>query len=89
MRLLLTLLCYYTQIQNLHSCVQVINDFVSPEHVAKCFSLTQELRSSKDQVNYEDKLQVKMNPFIYGCKQTNWQICKYLFILTYMSCDYH
>eukprot|EP00066_Takifugu_rubripes_P028264 XP_011617530.1 PREDICTED: lysine-specific demethylase 3A-like isoform X1 [Takifugu rubripes] len=45
------------QVQNLHSCVQVINDFVSPEHVAKCFSLTQELRSSKDQVNYEDKLQ--------------------------------
>lgn len=84
MWLLLTLLWYYIQVQNLHSCVQVINDFVSPEHVAKCFSLTQEL-----QVNYEDKLQVKMNPFIYECKQTNRQICKYLFILTYMSCDYH
>uniref|UniRef100_A0A674MWP9 Probable JmjC domain-containing histone demethylation protein 2C n=1 Tax=Takifugu rubripes TaxID=31033 RepID=A0A674MWP9_TAKRU len=53
------------QVQNLHSCVQVINDFVSPEHVAKCFSLTQELRSSKDQVNYEDKLQVKN--ILYHC----------------------
>lgn len=66
--MLLTLLCYNTQVQNLHSCVQVINDFVSPEHVAKSFSLTQELRSSKDQVNYEDKLQVIMNPFIYKLK---------------------
>ncbi|XP_013882982.1 probable JmjC domain-containing histone demethylation protein 2C [Austrofundulus limnaeus] len=47
------------QVQNLHSCVQVINDFVSPEHVAQSFHLTQELRSSKEEVNYEDKLQVK------------------------------
>ncbi|GLD73028.1 probable JmjC domain-containing histone demethylation protein 2C [Lates japonicus] len=47
------------QVQNLHSCVQVINDFVSPEHVANSFHLTQELRPSKEEVNYEDKLQVK------------------------------
>ncbi|XP_041124944.1 probable JmjC domain-containing histone demethylation protein 2C isoform X2 [Polyodon spathula] len=47
------------QVQNLHSCVQVINDFVSPEHVVHSFHLTQELRSSKEEVNYEDKLQVK------------------------------
>ncbi|XP_030631900.1 probable JmjC domain-containing histone demethylation protein 2C isoform X2 [Chanos chanos] len=47
------------QVQNLHSCVQVINDFVSPEHVAHSFHLTQELRSSKEEINYEDKLQVK------------------------------
>ncbi|KAF7641938.1 hypothetical protein LDENG_00268010, partial [Lucifuga dentata] len=45
------------QVQNLHSCVQVINDFVSPEHVSSCFQLTQELRV-RDEVNYEDKLQV-------------------------------
>ncbi|KAF0025000.1 hypothetical protein F2P81_021881, partial [Scophthalmus maximus] len=45
------------QVQNLHSCVQVINDFVSPEHVANSFNLTQELRPSKEEVNYEDKLQ--------------------------------
>lgn len=46
------------QVQNLHSCVQVINDFVSPEHVANSFHLTQELRPNKEEVNYEDKLQV-------------------------------
>lgn len=47
------------QVQNLHSCIQVINDFVSPEHVGHSFHLTQELRSSKEEMNYEDKLQVK------------------------------
>lgn len=47
------------QVQNLHSCVQVINDFVSPEHVVHSFHLTQELRSSKEEINYEDKLQVQ------------------------------
>lgn len=51
-----------SQVQNLHSCVQVINDFVSPEHVSNSFHLTQELRPSKEEVNYEDKLQV-MNAF--------------------------
>ncbi|RVE60017.1 hypothetical protein OJAV_G00194630 [Oryzias javanicus] len=53
------------QIQNLHSCVQVINDFVSPEHVVKSFHLTQELRPNKEEVNYEDKLQVKN--ILYHC----------------------
>ncbi|XP_024153899.1 probable JmjC domain-containing histone demethylation protein 2C isoform X2 [Oryzias melastigma] len=53
------------QIQNLHSCVQVINDFVSPEHVVKSFQLTQELRPNKEEVNYEDKLQVKN--ILYHC----------------------
>uniref|UniRef100_A0AAY4ERJ0 JmjC domain-containing protein n=1 Tax=Denticeps clupeoides TaxID=299321 RepID=A0AAY4ERJ0_9TELE len=46
------------QVLNLHSCVQVITDFVSPEHAHNSYYLTQELRSSKDLVNYEDKLQV-------------------------------
>lgn len=49
------------QVQNLHSCVQVINDFVSPEHVANSFHLTQELRPNKEEVNYEDKLQVQQH----------------------------
>ncbi|KAL0964722.1 hypothetical protein UPYG_G00328040 [Umbra pygmaea] len=53
------------QVQNLHSCVQVINDFVSPEHVFQSFHLTQELRSSKEEINYEDKLQVKN--ILYHC----------------------
>ena len=53
-----------SQVQNLHSCVQVINDFVSPEHVANSFHLTQELRPSKEEVNYEDKLQVSVVSFV-------------------------
>lgn len=53
------------QVQNLHSCVQVINDFVSPEHVARSFHLTQELRANRDEINYEDKLQVKN--ILYHC----------------------
>lgn len=53
------------QVQNLHSCIQVINDFVSPEHVANSFQLTQELRPTKEEVNYEDKLQVKN--ILYHC----------------------
>lgn len=43
---------------NLHSCIQVNVDFVSPEHAHNSYYLTQELRLLKDQVNYEDKLQV-------------------------------
>lgn len=48
----------YVQVMNLHSCIQVNVDFVSPEHAHNSYYLTQELRSIKDQVNYEDKLQV-------------------------------
>ncbi|XP_034021083.1 probable JmjC domain-containing histone demethylation protein 2C [Thalassophryne amazonica] len=53
------------QVQNLHSCVQVINDFVSPEHVTNSFHLTQELSPNNEEVNYEDKLQVKN--ILYHC----------------------
>lgn len=44
--------------QNFHSCVQVTEDFVSPEHLVQSFHLTQELRLSKEEINYDDKLQV-------------------------------
>ncbi|KAM9325387.1 putative JmjC domain-containing histone demethylation protein 2C [Gastrophryne carolinensis] len=47
------------QVQNFHSCVQVTQDFVSPEHLVHSFHLTQELRHSKDEINFDDKLQVK------------------------------
>uniref|UniRef100_A0A8C5M3C5 Probable JmjC domain-containing histone demethylation protein 2C n=1 Tax=Leptobrachium leishanense TaxID=445787 RepID=A0A8C5M3C5_9ANUR len=47
------------QVQNFHSCVQVTQDFVSPEHLVQSFHLTQELRLSKEEINYDDKLQVK------------------------------
>ncbi|XP_066475890.1 probable JmjC domain-containing histone demethylation protein 2C isoform X2 [Tiliqua scincoides] len=47
------------QVQNFHSCVQVTEDFVSPEHLVQSFHLTQELRLSKEEINYDDKLQIK------------------------------
>lgn len=43
---------------NLHSCIQVNVDFVSPEHAHNSYYLTQELRPLRDLMNYEDKLQV-------------------------------
>ncbi|KAK2878595.1 hypothetical protein Q8A67_019386 [Cirrhinus molitorella] len=55
------------QVMNLHSCIQVNVDFVSPEHAHNSYFLTQELRHLKDQVNYEDKLQVK-NIFYHSVK---------------------
>ncbi|KAM5142381.1 putative JmjC domain-containing histone demethylation protein 2C isoform 2-T2 [Mantella aurantiaca] len=47
------------QVQNFHSCVHVTQDFVSPEHLVHSFHLTQELRISKEEINFDDKLQVK------------------------------
>ncbi|XP_029787615.1 probable JmjC domain-containing histone demethylation protein 2C isoform X7 [Suricata suricatta] len=47
------------QVQNFHSCIQVTEDFVSPEHLLQSFHLTQELRLLKEEINYDDKLQVK------------------------------
>ncbi|XP_044276340.1 probable JmjC domain-containing histone demethylation protein 2C isoform X1 [Varanus komodoensis] len=47
------------QVQNFHSCIQVMEDFVSPEHLVQSFHLTQELRLSKEEINYDDKLQIK------------------------------
>ncbi|XP_033004820.1 probable JmjC domain-containing histone demethylation protein 2C isoform X2 [Lacerta agilis] len=47
------------QVQNFHSCIQVTEDFVSPEHLIQSFHLTQELRLSKEEINYDDKLQIK------------------------------
>lgn len=48
------------QVRNLHSCVKVAEDFVSPENIAHCFKLTQEFRHLTDShTNHEDKLQIK------------------------------
>ncbi|XP_030058985.1 putative JmjC domain-containing histone demethylation protein 2C [Microcaecilia unicolor] len=47
------------QVQNFHSCIQVTEDFVSPEHLVQSFHLTQDLRLSKEEINYDDKLQIK------------------------------
>lgn len=48
------------QVRNLHNCIKVAEDFVSPENVSHCFHLTQEFRDLSDShTNHEDKLQIK------------------------------
>ena len=48
------------QVRNLHNCVKVAEDFVSPENVSQCFHLTQEFRDlTESHSNHEDKLQIK------------------------------
>jgi len=48
------------QVQNLHNCIKIAEDFVSPENVSQCFHLTQEFRQLSDtHTNHEDKLQIK------------------------------
>lgn len=50
----------HLQVRNLHNCVKVAEDFVSPENVSHCFHLTQEFRDLSDtHTNHEDKLQIK------------------------------
>ena len=47
------------QVRNLHSCIKIAEDFVSPENLQFCFKLTQEFRHLSDtHSNHEDKLQV-------------------------------
>ncbi|MCJ8736921.1 hypothetical protein PDJAM_G00017850 [Pangasius djambal] len=65
------------QVMNLHSCIQVNVDFVSPEHAHNSYYLTQELRPLKDQVNYEDKLQVK-NIFYHSVKDAVAALSRHL-----------
>ncbi|XP_060860355.1 lysine-specific demethylase 3A-like isoform X4 [Metopolophium dirhodum] len=48
------------QVRNLHSCIKVAGDFVSPENVSQCFRLMNEFRElSSSHSNHEDKLQIK------------------------------
>ena len=46
--------------RNLHNCIKIAEDFVSPENVSHCFDLTEEFRRLSDtHSNHEDKLQIK------------------------------
>jgi len=48
------------QVRNLHNCIKVAEDFVSPENVHHSFRMTQEFRNLTDShTNHEDKLQIK------------------------------
>ncbi|KAF0766762.1 Uncharacterized protein FWK35_00008179 [Aphis craccivora] len=47
-------------VRNLHNCIKVAEDFVSPENVHHSFRMTQEFRHLTDShTNHEDKLQIK------------------------------
>ena len=51
--------CVVLKVRNLHSCLKVAEDFVSPENVIHCLRMMQEFRHLSDtHNNHEDKLQV-------------------------------
>ena len=46
--------------RNIHNCIKVAEDFVSPENLEWCFYQTEEFRHLSDtHTNHEDKLQIK------------------------------
>ena len=48
------------QVRNLHNCIKIAEDFVSPENISRCLHLTQEFRQLTEwHTNHEDKLQIK------------------------------
>ena len=50
--------------RNIHNCIKVAEDFVSPENLEWCFYQTEEFRHLTDNhTNHEDKLQIKVLSF--------------------------
>lgn len=48
------------QVRNIHNCIKIAEDFVSPENLEWCFYQTEEFRHLSDtHSNHEDKLQIK------------------------------
>merc|ERR1711994_1078871 len=48
------------QVRNLHNCIKIAEDFVSPELTHNSLHLTQEFRHlTEHHTNHEDKLQIK------------------------------
>lgn len=48
------------QVRNIHNCIKVAEDFVSPENLENCFFQTEEFRHlTENHTNHEDKLQIK------------------------------
>eukprot|EP00095_Tigriopus_kingsejongensis_P003194 maker-scaffold91_size383040-snap-gene-2.25 protein:Tk03194 transcript:maker-scaffold91_size383040-snap-gene-2.25-mRNA-1 annotation:"probable domain-containing histone demethylation protein 2c" len=48
------------QVRNVHNCIKVAEDFVTPENLEWCFYQTEEFRHLSDtHTNHEDKLQIK------------------------------
>ena len=52
--------CLFFKVRNVHNCIKVAEDFVSPENLEWCFYQTEEFRHlSEGHTNHEDKLQIK------------------------------
>ena len=50
----------FFQVRNIHNCIKIAEDFVSPENMEWCFYQTEEFRHLSDShTNHEDKLQIK------------------------------
>ena len=50
----------FFQVRNIHNCIKIALDFVSPENLEWCFYQTEEFRHlSETHTNHEDKLQIK------------------------------
>ncbi|CAB4068537.1 KDM3 [Lepeophtheirus salmonis] len=48
------------QVRNIHNCIKIAEDFVTPENLNWCFYITEEFRHlSETHTNHEDKLQIK------------------------------
>ena len=57
-------ICCFWQVRNLHSCIKVAEDFVSPENASHSLRMMQEFRHLSDtHSNHEDKLQVSYRTF--------------------------
>ena len=53
--------------RNIHNCIKVAEDFVSPENLEWCFYQTEEFRHLTDShTNHEDKLQIKVLIFLFS-----------------------
>lgn len=49
------------QVRNIHNCIGIAEDFVTPENLDWCFYQTEEFRHLSDtHTNHEDKLQIKL-----------------------------
>ena len=59
----------FPQVRNIHNCIKVAEDFVSPEGLEWCFNITEDFRHLTDNhTNHEDKLQIKVSFRISTCR---------------------
>merc|ERR1719492_601958 len=78
------------QVRNIHNCIKIAEDFVSPENLEWCFFQTEEFRHLSDtHTNHEDKLQIK-SILYHGVKECvnllEKQQSNYLIVTTKTNC---